>query len=498
MYEWSDEQRAIAEAVRRFVDDEIRPVLDDLEFGDLRPTGSCASSTRRSGSTSSPASSSSASSIARSATSRRRAPRRGGERGDDAHARSSSSCKVSPGLVTALGVSTGLAGGTIMKLGTPEQMERFGLDLLTLRQGGLLGDHRARQRLGRARRACARRRGATATSTCSTARRPGSRTARTPTRSSATRSSTTARDIDLRHRPVVTFILSPDMEGLERSAPLRKMGQHASPTGELFFSDVRVRRGPAPRRDRDARGRRAREREGQLRHRARRRRGDVARDHRGVPAPLGRLRQVPDAVGQPIAEFQLIQLKLARMEVARVNTQNLVFRTSSAPRPARRPTLAEASAMKLYAAQAAFDVADEAIQLFGGNGYVSEYRVEQLARDARVLQIYAGTDEMQVVAIAKDLLSRSEPRSARSAGARRTGRSARPSRRRRSTRRTSSGSARPTRSPRANSRGARLAIPVVPTRYSAHAPGKSFTHATSTASSPPRSTARLRCVWPAV
>ena len=49
-------------------------------------------------------------------------------------------------------------------------------------------------------------------------------------------------------------------------------------------------------------------------------------------------------------------------------------------------------------------MANEAIQLFGGNGYISEYRVEQLARDARVLQIYAGTDEMQVIAIAKDLI----------------------------------------------------------------------------------------------
>jgi hypothetical protein len=68
--------------------------------------------------------------------------------------------------------------------------------------------------------------------------------------------------------------------------------------------------------------------------------------------------------------------------------------------------MAEASAMKLYSARAAVEVANEAIQLFGGNGYISEYRVEQLARDARVLQIYAGTDEMQIVAIAKDLLNR--------------------------------------------------------------------------------------------
>ena len=62
--------------------------------------------------------------------------------------------------------------------------------------------------------------------------------------------------------------------------------------------------------------------------------------------------------------------------------------------------------MKLYSAQAAMETALEAVQLFGGNGYMAEYHVEQLCRDAKVAQIYAGTDEMQVRAIARDLLSR--------------------------------------------------------------------------------------------
>ena len=69
-------------------------------------------------------------------------------------------------------------------------------------------------------------------------------------------------------------------------------------------------------------------------------------------------------------------------------------------------TLAEASACKLYAAQATMEVTLEAVQLFGGNGYMAEYQVEQLCRDAKVLQIYGGTDEIQVTQIAKDLLSR--------------------------------------------------------------------------------------------
>ena len=76
--------------------------------------------------------------------------------------------------------------------------------------------------------------------------------------------------------------------------------------------------------------------------------------------------------GQPIGEFQLIQDKLARMEVARLNVQNLVFRTIEMSRGrAALMTLAEASAMKLYSARAATEVALEAVQLFGGNGYMS-------------------------------------------------------------------------------------------------------------------------------
>jgi alkylation response protein AidB-like acyl-CoA dehydrogenase len=109
--------------------------------------------------------------------------------------------------------------------------------------------------------------------------------------------------------------------------------------------------------------------------------------------------------GRPIGEFQLIQLKLAKMEVARTNIQNIVFRQIELARAGKKMTLAEASACKLYTAQAAMEVALEAVQLFGGNGYMAEYQVEQLCRDAKVLQIYGGTDEIQISQIARSLLS---------------------------------------------------------------------------------------------
>ena len=67
-------------------------------------------------------------------------------------------------------------------------------------------------------------------------------------------------------------------------------------------------------------------------------------------------------------------------------------------------TPAEASATKLYCARAATECALEAVQIFGGNGYMREFHVEQLARDAKLLQIGGGTDEIQIINIARHVL----------------------------------------------------------------------------------------------
>jgi alkylation response protein AidB-like acyl-CoA dehydrogenase len=109
--------------------------------------------------------------------------------------------------------------------------------------------------------------------------------------------------------------------------------------------------------------------------------------------------------GKNIGQFQLIQLKLAKMEVARINVQNMVFQTLEKVQAGKMPSLSEASAIKLYSSEAATDVAMDAVQLFGGNGYMAEYRVEQLARDAKSLMIYAGSNEVQVTHIARGLLA---------------------------------------------------------------------------------------------
>jgi alkylation response protein AidB-like acyl-CoA dehydrogenase len=207
-------------------------------------------------------------------------------------------------------------------------------------------------------------------------------------------------------RKILSFVLDTGMPGLEQSKPLRKMGMHSSPTGELFLTDVRVGRDRLIGETEDVP---SGGREGAKDTFSMERSGVAAMAYGIIDRCLELCVQYSkDRVqfGQPIGEFQLIQDKLARMEVARLNVQNLVFRYIEMSAAGVGLTLAEASAMKLYSARAATDVAMEAVQLFGGNGYMSEFQVEQLARDAKVLQIYAGTDEIQITHIAKDLLRR--------------------------------------------------------------------------------------------
>ena len=210
--------------------------------------------------------------------------------------------------------------------------------------------------------------------------------------------------VDRKDWKVMNFVLDKGMEGFVQSKPMRKMGIHSSPTGELFLQDVRV--GP----DRLLGGKaRSRASSGAKATFSAERSSMAAMAlgivERCLELSVGYAKERVQ-FGRPIGEFQLIQDKLARMEVARMNLQNLVFRIIEASGQGVGLSLAEASAMKLYAARAAVEVAMEAVQVFGGNGYTSEYPVEQLARDAKVLQIYAGTDEIQISAIARELLSR--------------------------------------------------------------------------------------------
>jgi alkylation response protein AidB-like acyl-CoA dehydrogenase len=411
MIEWSDSQEMIRDAMRRFIDAELVPHVEELEHGDLPPYDILRKLFSTFG----------MDEMARARFDKQIAAEKSGEKArpkqdsGDPSARADQAaaslipiielCRYCPGMVTAMGVSMGLTAGAIMSKGTTEQKERWAKDLLCLDTVGAwaITEPGSGSDAFGGMRASARREGDEFVLN-------GSKTFITngPHADVIVFICKLEEDgVDLRDRRILNFVLERGMKGLTQSPALRKMGLHSSPTGELFLQDVRVGM------DHLLGGEAALTRSGGGRESAK---STFQTERTGVACmALGiveRCLELSVAYAKervqfekPIGEYQLIQDKLARMEVARMNLQNLVFRTVELTSLGKSMTLGEASAMKLYAARAAVEVAMEAVQVYGGNGYMSEYPVEQLARDAKVLQIYAGTDEIQIRAIARELLT---------------------------------------------------------------------------------------------
>ncbi len=406
MIEWSEQHQAIRDAFRRFVDTEIRPKRDELEHGELPPYEILRKMFATFGLRDM--------AEMRFASELEKAEKKRDESSEGGEARPNPAAgemlamqlvpiielsRVSPGMVTALGVSAGLTAGTIMSRGTRRQKERWAKDLLTLDKVGawaITEPGSGSDAFGQMK-ASARRKGDGYLLN-------GNKTFITngPWADTLVFICKLDEGNDPRDRKVLSFVLDKGTPGLEQTKPLRKMGMHSSPTGELFLSDVYVEKDRLLGETEEVSYRSGVK--------------DTFRAERtGVVAmALGIVSECMDLsvdyaktrvqFGRTIGEFQLIQLKLAEMEVARMNIQNLVFRLIELGKEGKSMSLAEASACKLYCARSAMHVALEAVQLFGGNGYMSEYRVEQLARDAKVLQIYGGTDEIQISQIARSLL----------------------------------------------------------------------------------------------
>src|ERR671915_783891 len=146
-------------------------------------------------------------------------------------------CRCSPGMVTAMGVSVGLTAASIMSKGTIEQKERWALDLLTLDKVGawaITEPGSGSDAFGGMK---------------STARRDGDEYVLNGSKTFITNGPYADTIVFIckldegnlpAERKVLSFVLDRGMPGLEQSAPLRKMGLHSSPTGELFLTDVRV------------------------------------------------------------------------------------------------------------------------------------------------------------------------------------------------------------------------------------------------------------------
>ena len=108
--------------------------------------------------------------------------------------------------------------------------------------------------------------------------------------------------------------------------------------------------------------------------------------------------------GHPISELQAIQFKLADM-FTRIETSRLIVYRSAWLKENKKPYAAESAMSKLHASETATYVTKEAIQIHGGYGYVTEYEVERMYRDAKITEIYEGTSEVQRLIISRALLS---------------------------------------------------------------------------------------------
>ena len=198
------------------------------------------------------------------------------------------------------------------------------------------------------------------------------------------------------HDGFTLFIVPMDLPGVIREKKLEKLGMHASDTALLAFQDVRV---PAS----AVLGQVGKgfyhimwELQGERLIGAA---GSVAAAQHVFDRTL-QYAQERTAFGRPIGHFQVIRHKFAEMatkiETARQMVYTTAWRFQNGEYPVREITMA-----KLYSARIAVEVADECIQIHGGNGYMKEYGIERVWRDLRVNRIGAGTDEIMLDVIGR-------------------------------------------------------------------------------------------------
>ena len=206
---------------------------------------------------------------------------------------------------------------------------------------------------------------------------------------------------DRENRRTSAFVVEKDRPGFDPGKLEHKLGIKGSPTGSPTFTDVRVPHENL-----------------------------IGEEGRGLAVALGtlertRLGAAAQAVGiaqgatdyangyakeriafgKPINQLQAIQFKLAEMETGTAAARELLYKACSMADKAQRPAdLGKWTSMaKLFASDNAMKVTVEAIQVLGGYGYVNEYPVERMMRDAKITQIYEGTNEIQRVVIARSM-----------------------------------------------------------------------------------------------
>jgi alkylation response protein AidB-like acyl-CoA dehydrogenase len=201
-------------------------------------------------------------------------------------------------------------------------------------------------------------------------------------------------------RNITAFLLHGDAEGFTLGKSEKKMGIRGSPTREVLLDGVQV--GPdAVIGDVDGGFRVAMRTLDYSRPTVAAQALGIAQGALDYAVGYARERE---QFGRPIAEFQGIQFMLADMAMAVEAARLLTYRAASMAE-ARAPGVGYAAAVaKAFASDAAMRVTTDAVQILGGYGYVKDYPVERMMRDAKITQIYEGTNQIQRVVIARNLL----------------------------------------------------------------------------------------------
>ncbi len=202
---------------------------------------------------------------------------------------------------------------------------------------------------------------------------------------------------DRENRRLSAFVVEADREGFSVGKLEHKLGIKGSPTGSPIFEDVRV---PAA----NLIGTEGKGLSVALATLERTRLGAAAQAvgiAQGATDHANAYAKERIAFGKPINELQAIQFKLADMETRTAAARELLYK-ACAMADRNEPGLGKYTSMaKLFASDTAMWVTIEAIQVLGGYGYVTEYPVERMMRDAKITQIYEGTNEIQRVVIAR-------------------------------------------------------------------------------------------------
>jgi acyl-CoA dehydrogenase len=204
---------------------------------------------------------------------------------------------------------------------------------------------------------------------------------------------------DRENRRVTAFVVEKDRPGFSVPKYEHKLGIHGSPTGQPVFEDVRV---PAA----NVIGEVGRGMSVALGTLERTRLGAAAQAvgiAQGAVDYAVQYAKERTAFGRPILDLQGLQFKLADMQTRTAAARELLYKACAKMDRGEADKAMYSSMAKLFASDTAMYVTVEAVQVLGGYGYVTEYPVERMMRDAKITQIYEGTNEVQRVVIARQL-----------------------------------------------------------------------------------------------